>query len=70
MNPDELAARLNDLGYEPLLATIKALDPDLFEVIKAVGIVRSNNYGTVTIEVYRGKITQISHTLKKSLNKE
>lgn len=70
MNPDELAQRLNDIGYGPLLITLKALDPDLFEVVKAITIVRENNFGTVTVEIYRGKIMNVAHTLKKNLNRE
>lgn len=68
MKPEEIAVRLNELGYEPLLNTIKAVDPDLFEVIKALTVVRNNGYGTVSLEVYNGKITLVTHTFKKHLH--
>lgn len=67
MTPEELALTLNDLGYEPLLQTIKALDADLFEVIKAIGMVRQHRHGNVIIEIADGKIVLVTHALKTKL---
>ena len=61
---EELTLRLNDLGYEPLLTTLKAIDPDLYQVIEALSLVRNHKFGTVTVEVYRGRITLITPALK------
>lgn len=67
MKPEELALILNDLGYKPLMDTIKAIDPDLYEVIEAITIVRQNVYGKVDIEIADGKIVLVSKTLKTKL---
>ncbi|MHB8483965.1 MAG: hypothetical protein ACYDBV_14805 [Nitrospiria bacterium] len=67
MNPEELALRLNDLGYQPLLDTIKAIDPDLYKVIEALTMVRNNRFGKLEIEIADGKIMMITPSLKIKL---
>lgn len=67
MKPEDLAVILNDLGYKPLMDTIKAIDPDLYKVIEAITIVRQNVYGRVEVEISDGKIVLINKTLKTKL---
>lgn len=67
MTPEELAQRLNDLGYQPLMDTIKAIDPDLFEVIKAISMVRTHRFGKVEVEIADGKIMIVMPSLKTKL---
>ena len=64
MSPEELASRLNDLGYEPLLLTIKAVDPDLYQIIQAIAMVKNNKFGSVAIEIQDGKVMMITPSLK------
>jgi hypothetical protein len=67
MKPEELALILNDLGYKPLMDTIKAIDPDLYQVIEAITIVRQHSFGKIELEVADGKIVLVSKTLKTRL---
>ncbi len=64
MTTEELTIILNCIGYSPLMAVLKTVDPDLEQVIEAITFIRGHGFGDIKITIADGKVMYIEPTPK------